>query len=561
MPRRHVPTTFPHCSHIASKRGLFYYRRRLPSGRGGEVTLALCTTDYREARHLAAVLDRTFNRILRTHRHARMIDLKPILKEQLTTALRADQEQHLAARPGRSVYGVAPDDDCTDALTHDLELIDILIDDAADRLTRREVSHVSEAVTELATRYGVPVEQHTELAIGLLQVELQVMKEGRNRLLRGSAPSVVLAGSNVAVTAEPTEAVTGPLLSELLPQFVEFMTEEADWRGQTLAQNEATFRMFLEHCGDLPVAAYTRPVVASFYDTLRALPANYSRPPKWKTLSLREIVEATKGEEVPRLAMKTVKRHIYALSGLFEYLKKLGHPVGENPARGFPFPKKGRANSKRKPWEGEMLRKLFTSPLFTGSKSKTARWKPGTVLVRDAKYWLPILGIYHGNRLEEMAQLVRGDVRTQDGIVYFDINDDGDKQVKNEQSKRRVPIHPAVIRLGFIDYAERIAPEANDPLFPDLEPGGADGKRGYTFSKWWPRYRRAIGLYERGLDYHSFRHSVTTKLVEADVSQAIIDELTGHEGQGTSRAIYTHAMPLAKLYEAVCKIDWPEIEL
>jgi integrase len=134
-------------------------------------------------------------------------------------------------------------------------------------------------------------------------------------------------------------------------------------------------------------------------------------------------------------------------------------------------------------------------------------------------------------------------------------------KVKNEQSKRRVPIHPAVIRLGLLDYVARTAPNVSDPLFPDLEPGGADGKRGYTFSKWWPRYRRAVGLYERGLDYHSFRHSVTTKLVEAEVSQAIIDELTGHEGHGTSRTIYTHSMPLSKLYDAVCKIDWPEIQL
>jgi integrase len=490
-----------------------------------------------------------------------MIDLKPILRDQLAAALRADQEQHFAARPGQSVYGVTPDDDRTDALTHDLELIDILIDDAADRLTRREVSRVSEAVSELAKRHGVPVEQHTELAIGLLQVELQVMKEGRNRLLHGAMTPVALASPVNTAPAVPVLANVGLRLSEVLPQFVEFMVQEAGWRGTTLSQNQNTFRMFLEHCGDLPVDQYTRAALASFYDTLRGLPANYSRPPKWRELSARQIVEATKGQDMPRLAMKTIKRHIYTLSGMFQYLKEHGHAVTENPARGFSFPTKGRANAKRKPWQGDALRQLFSSPLFTGSKSKTARWKPGTVLVKDAKYWLPILGIYHGNRLEEFAQLVRGDVRTQDGITYFDINDEGDKQVKNEQSKRRVPIHPLVIQLGFLEYVEAVAHGAGDPLFPDLEPGGADSKRGYTFSKWWPRYRRAIGLYERGLDYHSFRHSVTTKLVEAEVPQAIIDELTGHEGQGTSRSVYTHEMPLTKLFDAVCKIRWPEITL
>lgn len=292
----------------------------------------------------------------------------------------------------------------------------------------------------------------------------------------------------------------------MLPQYVEFM--QASWRGTTFAQNQNTFRMFIDHCGDLPVTAYTRATVASFYDTIRALPKNYSRPPKWRGLSAREVVEATKGDEMPRLAVKTVKRHIYTLSGLFEHLRKQGQAVIENPARGFSFPKKkGRANSKRKPWQGENLRRLFASPLFTGSKSKTSRWKPGKVLVKDAKYWLPILGIYHGNRLEEFAQLVRGDVRAAEGITYFDINDEGDKQVKNEQSKRRVPIHPVVVRLGFLEYVDRIAPDAGDPLFPDLEPGGADNKRGYTFSKWWPRYRRAIGCTSPG--------SITTRSVTA----------------------------------------------
>lgn len=61
-------------------------------------------------------------------------------------------------------------------------------------------------------------------------------------------------------------------------------------------------------------------------------------------------------------------------------------------------------------------------------------------------------------------------MRTHDGITYFDINDEGDKQVKNEQSKRRVPIHPVVVRLGFLEYVDRIAPTSGDPLFPISNP-------------------------------------------------------------------------------------------
>ncbi len=70
-----------------------------------------------------------------------------------------------------------------------------------------------------------------------------------------------------------------------------------------------------------------------------------------------------------------------------------------------------------------------------------------------------------------------------------------------------------------------------------------------------------IVLYEKALDYHSFRHGMTTKLYAADVSEPIIDELTGHEGQGTSRRVYKKDMPLTKLHAAIVKVEWPEVAL
>ncbi|PMQ02962.1 hypothetical protein DyAD56_21295 [Dyella sp. AD56] len=244
---------------------------------------------------------------------------------------------------------------------------------------------------------------------------------------------------------------------------------------------------------------------------------------------------------------------------LFKHLIERGEYEGANPAHGFSFPEKMRPKMKRQQWDGERLTRLFNSPVWTGCKSKSSRSKPGVLVIKDEKYWLPLLGLYHGNRLEEFAQLVRSDLRREEEIWYFDINDDGDKQVKNEQSKRRVPVHPQLLVLDFIEYIEDIAPSSSDPLFPQLKPGGADGKRGHAFTKWWTRYRKEIGLYEPGLDYHSFRHGVTTKLFASGVSEVFVDELTGHEGKGTSRAVYTKEMPLRKLYEAICRVEWPEV--
>ena len=99
-------------------------------------------------------------------------------------------------------------------------------------------------------------------------------------------------------------------------------------------------------------------------------------------------------------------------------------------------------------------------------------------------------------------------------------------------------------------------------MFPELKPGGKDRKLGYNFSKQFSAYREAIGVRRRGLDYHSFRHGVTTKLYQANVSEAWIDLLTGHhQDGGESRRRYLKGIPLPQLRDAIERVSWPELDL
>lgn len=52
---------------------------------------------------------------------------------------------------------------------------------------------------------------------------------------------------------------------------------------------------------------------------------------------------------------------------------------------------------------------------------------------------------------------------------------------------------------------------------------------------------------------------MTTKLYAASVPEAHVDELTGHDGGGTSRRVYKKEMPLGVLVEAISKVSWPEV--
>jgi len=552
-----VPTLFPQRSHIALKRHRFFYRRRIPGSRL-EVSLPLGTSDYREAQYLARMLDRKFVRLMASL--SSMVDLQSVLRRELLRVIENDRQRHIATPAGQAVYAHAVEG--WNVLAADLEQVDLDLADARRDLARRHTPGIEEWVDDVMAEFGIPQERRAELALGLAQVRIQGLEQSRRHLQFGITPEVsaqlpVSAPVPLASLEAPSE---GPKLSDLLPGFIEFMTTESDWRPQTVLQNKNTYRMFEQVCGDLPVQSYKKRHLAQMYDLLRALPAMYGKAARWKSMTPMEIAESTKDEDLERLAMKTLKRHFAALGTFFTHLIKRGQYEGANPAHGFDFPMKGRANQKRKMWEGDKLKRLFESPVWTGCKSKASRGKPGTYVIKDDKYWLPLLGLYHGNRLEEFAQLAREDVRQEDDIIYLDINDEGTKQVKNDQSKRRVPIHPKLIELGFLEYVAAIAPAPGDAIFPQLSLGTFE-KRGHSFSQWWTRYRRQIGLYEKALDYHSFRHGVTTKLYAADVSEPIIDELTGHEGQGTSRRVYKKDMPLRKLYEAIAKVEWPEVAI
>ena len=184
----------------------------------------------------------------------------------------------------------------------------------------------------------------------------------------------------------PAQVVAvGPRLSEALRGFLEFMSEQGVWRGQTLAQNTATYEMFIECCGDRPVTRYERKDLAVFFDLLRGLPRLYSKSAEWKGLPLTEIIAQTTGQDHERLSITTMKRHFSALGRLFDYLRKRGEYLGENPAYGFEFPDKRRAREKRHMWQGESLTKLFSSPVWTGCFSEARRSRPGKHIIKDDK--------------------------------------------------------------------------------------------------------------------------------------------------------------------------------
>ena len=550
----------PQCSHITRKRGIYYYRRRLPGATKCELALSLRTRMFPEAQWLSQRLDGAFQRVFQrmAESNTARADISAIAKRYLRRCLDYDlsQRQAWAAQPPKTGW---------DKWVASIHFVEEELGAARDDLVGRgHPDRHAQVIDMLMDEHKVPGDQRGELTLAILRANVAQWETIRKRALGDfSDLDTKPVPSNSATVAPATvaPAPTGPILSEMLPGFLDLMTKQGVWRGQTLAQNSTTYDMFIECCGDQPVAAYERKDLAAFYDLLRGLPRLYSKSAEWKSLPLAEIAERTKDQECERLSMTTIKRHFSALGRLFTHLKRRGEFSGENPAHGFEFPDKRRARSKRNMWDSESLTKLFASSVWTGCLSEGRRSKPGKLIIKDEKYWLPLLALYHGNRLEEFAQLHRSDVRLEGDIWFLDINDKGNKQVKNAQSKRHVPLHPELQRLCFVNYVEATAPNPDDRVFPQLQPGGSDQKFGHSFTKWWSRYRREVGVYKQGMDYHAFRAGVATQLAGLGVPLEVRNELLGHEGKSVDERNYQKGFPLKLLAEAISRVSWPEVQI
>jgi integrase len=272
--------------------------------------------------------------------------------------------------------------------------------------------------------------------------------------------------------SKPPPKPTAPLASSLVDAFGERGRKSGGRRAGGESQAKGSLSMFIEVYGYKPVDGYSRADGDSFRTTLHRLPVSYRKSPKERVKALTQIIADADARKAARIGDKTVKRDFWALSQFFVFLAETGQLSAEvdNSGRGFSFNTKGSARKKRDMWSGEELARLFASLIWTGCHA-FFRSQVGDKIIRDARFWLPLLGLFHGNRLEEFAQLRRENVGVSDGVPYLRTTDEDGRQLKNEQSRRDVPVHPELIRIGFLDYVADTTTLPHDQVFPDLRPG------------------------------------------------------------------------------------------
>ena len=168
-------------------------------------------------------------------------------------------------------------------------------------------------------------------------------------------------------------------------------------------------------------------------------------------------------------------------------------------------------------------------------------------------YWLPPLGYFTGLRIEELCQLRVEDIKQIEGIYCVSVPPAAGT-LKTINAERVVPLHSRLIELGFIEYVKSLDKLNSIRLWQRLK-ANAYGKYSSAYSKRFGKFKRAIGIDDKQLTFHSFRHTLANELKQADVTEHLIAQLIGHWNSSNTMSRYGKDYKLEKMREVIKRIQ------
>jgi integrase len=324
----------------------------------------------------------------------------------------------------------------------------------------------------------------------------------------------------------------GPTLAEAVAAFIAQVKEEAYANSQSaksVQKRVTSAELVCEVLGaDRQVAKVDYEACLKFRSTLAVLPTNRSK--RFKGLGIEELVSKAKAGGVRLLGPLTQAAYLATLRDILDLAVKKGQ-LSTNPAAGLkPLTKDPVAlKDKRRPLSAEQIAALLHSDFY---QRASALVQPFQIDPNGWRFWLPPIMVLMGMRPNEICQLQVDDIKREQGIDYVSVTDGGDedgpgqkKQLKTMHSKRRVPIHAELVRMGFLDYVDQRRMSKATRLFPTLKPNK------YGNLAWYPVKRfgevllpEAVKLEQRQTLYslrHSFRDALRAVEAPPDVLQAL----------------------------------------
>jgi integrase len=534
----------------------------------GEIRRSLKTSDASEAKRLV--------RIERISVEADFDDARRALAQNSTSPgvksslpeLTTEQIWALTARwfiqKEKQHAGVPPlevDYEYIENQAHQLAFIESF-EDASTSVIREIDKILSEAGVSVDPS-GVPTPWMLNLRRTLHAAMIEFERRKLNRLTgrQEMALDPAFHGFSASTPVQPV-AILPVTFSELIRRYESDPGRPRPSRKAKM-KFEAQRRLFEEVIGEKTLlGAVNREKARKLLDILKVLPANITKRHKGKSaLSVAKLAEE---KQLQPMSVTTANSYMSAFVSMLDFAEAEGL-IEKNPAKGLRLASDGvRRKDKRLPFTVADLNAIFAAPLYSGCLDDRLGYaRPGPNRPRRGRFWVPIVSLFSGMRMNEICQLSEDDITVDDGtdIILVRSDEDGTKRVKTSSGHRFIPVHPELKRLGFLDHVAKVRADGGSKarLFPELSTAST-GYISDNFSKWFANFLDKVAVTDGRKNFHSFRHTFRDALREAEIPQDRVRELGGWSS-GSTEDDYGAGTRPSTLAREIAKVRYEGLDL
>lgn len=422
-----------------------------------------------------------------------------------------------------------------------------------------DLSAVQDHVLEAMWAFNVELDQHSPAYITLstacLHSYLRALEDIRKR-----DEGVTVETPPLGLPGAATTSADGGTLKEALEGWKRHRVRPK----RTVDEFSRSVDMFVQLHGNMPVAVIKKKHALDYRKALQDAPRHRTGDLLRATLPAQAAWGREHPDE-PKITAATINKQLGGVQSICIWASENGL-VPDDVQWSDPFSKLRlpEERSERTSFDVAELQLLFNTTLFTEHRFPLGAHGA-------AGFWLPVLALFSGARQAELGSLTAANVQTDAetglALLYFMTERARGKRVKTDASERVVPVHPEVIRLGFLSYVEerRKADGAAAWLFPSVSPD--KGRAGVpAWSQWFGRYLRASGVTNRAKVFHSFRHTAKDALRRGRADHEMREALIGHAQASSVSWGYGAPEMLARfgaaaLSDAVNRISYPGLDL
>ena len=306
---------------------------------------------------------------------------------------------------------------------------------------------------------------------------------------------------------------------------------------------------FIEIVGDIQISQVSPKDAREFKRIIALLPKHRHQSPRYSNLNIKQILEL---KNVEGQEPKNINKLIYRVRIFFRWLRNnYREYVPQNYFEGLSVQSK-KVTRPREGFSNEELNQIFDPAKYLGYTIRNLKRR-----TKLTSFFVPLIGLHTGMRLEEICQLRLKDISTAGNYDVFKVVISEDTKLKNIQSERIIPIHENLKKLGFLDYCKYLRKLKYERVFYDLEKN-RDGY-GRNMGRFFMDYLKKLEIYQfQTKVFHSLRHTFITNLLQNGVREEVVNGLDGHAQKTMSTTVYFKGgFPADVLYEeGISKLNY-----